>query len=340
LIGGVQLQKWQTRNSGSLMIKLLDILNEGVAPDVVYHMTYLKKFYLILNSNSFKLKLGLFGAELKHNRKKFYYFSTARNRDSAYFNAFGEWSVLLTLDGRLLNAKAKAIPVDYWGRDLIGADNLAGGEKDEHEERFVTNKPQITGVDRLIKKVEILIPDKKDTSDYYSLFRKVLIILKKKNIPVYVYKDKQSFQFGNTKNAISLSDIDLDSLKNSKIDYGFWYFKMDEPKSYKKMIRRKNKKGALQQVIELYYTKPSPDAYKKLPFDIAHFLDNIEHVPSTVFDGLVRDIKSEMDLDDFEIYRDEFVSIMAKEKVTKIEDLLNMLIDRWKPVVLKVRKNG
>jgi hypothetical protein len=224
-------------------MKLMEIYNmivEGSSSEV-FHKTYLQNILSILKSDEIRLSsVAGSGADRDKNAGRMFFLSTARSRSSTYFRSVGDYTVLLTLDGRKLNNLVKSVPVDYWGYQ----NKLDVNGSDEMEDRFVSDKQTIPNASKYITKIEILLPNKREKKiDYidrkvmlpYSKMsdeeiekargaflldtinpreaerlRHILLIAKRKSIPVFVYVNEKAFRYG--KNAMSIP-IPIDKLK-------------------------------------------------------------------------------------------------------------------------------
>lgn len=341
-------------------IKLIDlfesIISEG-ASSIVYHKTHTNAIYRILKTDKFKLTTsatGVSDVDFRAGKGRTYFFSTARNRDSSYFNAVGDYSVILTIDGRKLNSKLKAFPFDYWGRDF-GGGNQAGGLSDENEDRFVSSDEYVPNASKYITKIEILLPSEyenpisslqrklnpefRDLSDdkiaklqgkrFFSdksggskeILRNILIEAKKKNIPVLFYFDEKSFKYGKEQNSIEFDVKDLTGRSKGK-----W----DDKSYYSHSFKDSN----LEFIIKLYYDDATQNNYDKMEYKLKDKLNKL-----VVYGGTHRfdfDLVTKNRLRSSNRYAKRVVKIMQKEKLD-FKELIDMLLKKWEPIVQKNR---
>lgn len=317
------------------MIKLKKLLMEGIS-DIVYHKTYIHSAYEILKNDEFKLS-STAGSIADKRGDKLYFFSTARNLSSSYFSV-GEFTVLFKLDGRKLGQKYKGFPVEYWGLRQKGTS--------EEEDRIVTDDPYIKNATKYIDELHILLPSKYekdlDFDDkikiqktvgrnlsyselnryrgekilkvlddaYSSLLRKIILECKKNDIEFFAYIDKQNMKYMQKRNAINLTDINLDG-KHTKDGY-YGGFRM----------------GYVDDVIELYYT---PTNSKKLSKSGKEYLNNLKRYWG--FDYNEKDIIRSLEAD---IHNNRSSGRKSIERISKlirkygsIKDLLTHIFNKW-----------
>ena len=317
------------------MIKLKKLLMEGIS-DIVYHKTYIHSAYEILKNDEFKLSSTV-GSRADQYGDKLYFLSTARNLSSRYFNV-GEFTVLFKLDGRKLGQKYKGFPIEYWGLRQKG--------NSEEEDRIVTDDPYIKNATKYIDELHVLLPSKyeKDLNlddkikiqkkvgrnlsyselnryrgekilkvlddDYSSLLRKVIVECKKNDIEFFAYIDEQNMKYMQKRNAINLTDINLDA--KSDINKGGSYkYNYD-----------------INDVLELYYT---PTTSSSLSKSGKEYLDKLKRYWG--FDYGSKDIVRSLEAG---IHNNRSSGQKNIERISKlirkygsIKDLLTHIFNKW-----------
>ena len=207
-------------------MKLGDVLYEGISP-VVYHWTRAHIILKILKQDVFKLMpYAGNSSELELGKKgKLFFMSTTRSKTGGYTSP-NEMSGTMKLDGRKLAQNYKGSPVEYWGTDMRKVDQER--RTTEMEDRIFNTKETIPRASKYIQEIHIKWPakdapffprpgeklgkgvdresggmDNLDDEDK-SLVRELLILSKKRGIPVYFYVEKKDFLGQNKSKAIKL----------------------------------------------------------------------------------------------------------------------------------------
>lgn len=167
------------------------------ASDVIYHYTSLHSAAKILLNGTFELSSSIGSVEEQYAPPGYPYFlSTTRTLTGGYHSTIGSQAVMFNLDGRWINARYKARPVDYWGDRAMGT-NYAG-RASEAEDRIYSKNPSmpIGGITSIHVYVEPM--DEKSRASwgesYPALARKILIAAKKRGIPAYLYEDAKAWR--------------------------------------------------------------------------------------------------------------------------------------------------
>ena len=194
-------------------------LNEGLS-DIVYHFTYIHNLINILDENKFILSTNLGSdADLNTSKGKFYFFSTTRSKTKQYRNS----NVKIKLDGRKLQSKYKAFPIDYWNYSKNPKD--WGNKNDyiqslsstEDEDRIVLNKPYIDNAKSYILEISILI-DKHDIENLKNKYDQLINL--SKDVKIFYYTDKKSFLIEDKRNIVNINDINFIK-KDSEEEYKY-----------------------------------------------------------------------------------------------------------------------
>jgi hypothetical protein len=201
-----------------IILEELQLLNE-VVTDIVYHYTNTHNAYKIINTNEFNLSaaMGGSGVETSLNRNKFFFFSLTRSKSTGY--KVGD--VRLKLDGRKLNQNYKSIPIDYWQYSTNPKDWSSNKEYInrmktgfEDEDRIVSNKSEIPNAKNYILEVSIRI----DKNDNLSFPKRLYLICKQNNIPVFIFQNKNDFNLDNKKNAVNPNEL-FKNIEDVEDDY-------------------------------------------------------------------------------------------------------------------------
>jgi len=183
-------------------------LNEGIS-SFVYHFTYIHNLINILEENKFILSTNLGSdADLNTSKGKFYFFSTTRSKTKQYRNS----NVKIKLDGRKLQSKYKAFPIDYWNYSKNPKDWGDKGSyrqallSGEEEDRIVSNKPYIDNAKSYILEISVLI-DKHDIENLKNKYDQLINL--SKDIKIFYYTDKKSFLIEDKRNVVNINDINF-----------------------------------------------------------------------------------------------------------------------------------
>ena len=119
-----------------------------------------------------------------------YYLSTTRTTTGGYHGIVGSTGVLLELNGDWFNQRMPGHAVDYW-QDR-GYDPLKLSYRSHEAEDRVFSRSASIGLDA-ITAVHVLVTA--DTEpERRAIARRLVIAVKKRNIPVYVYDDKKTWR--------------------------------------------------------------------------------------------------------------------------------------------------
>jgi hypothetical protein len=172
-------------------------LNEG-ASSVLYHYTGTLNALEVLQSGEFKLS-SVTGTQ---SEKQYapegypYFFSTTRTRIGDYHRYVGTSGVMFVLDGNWFGQRYPVKPIDYWER----AWQHAPDRTREAEDRVFSKEPGIP-IDG-VKQIHVLI---KEHHDWRSpATRKLLILSKKRGVPVFLYDDEAAWRLLDKRKSISV----------------------------------------------------------------------------------------------------------------------------------------
>ncbi|CAB4133497.1 ASCH domain containing protein [uncultured Caudovirales phage] len=172
-------------------------LDEG-ASSVLYHYTGTLNALEVLQSGEFKLS-SVTGTQ---SEKQYapegypYFFSTTRTRVGDYHRYVGSSGVMFVLDGNWFGQRYPVKPIDYWER----AWQHAPDRSREAEDRVFSQEPAIP-IDG-VKQIHVLIKEQHDWRSPAT--RKLLILSKKRGIPVFLYDDEAAWRLLDKRKAISV----------------------------------------------------------------------------------------------------------------------------------------
>ncbi len=292
-------------------MKAKEFITEGT--DILYHSTIITAAIKILKSGKFELTMGSGNPSEKkwEHKDSRYYLSTSRTKSGDYHQRPGDEGVMLVLDGRWINQRYTVKPMDYWERDW-----LPGGRTSETEDRIYSKESSMPSTP--IQAIHMLHTEEGNTgwSGGTGRARTLALLAKTKGIPLYIYNDKKAYLLQNTRKAISVKDA-ATSFKGSKVYSG------DARKSrYMKLW------------IELYHKKSfkdlSPDGVKKAKQIVGQqYSDNVDF-------GLSNDMRNDMRPNAVGYpYVVKIEKIMRKERLKSIQDFVDMLVAKWKPINAK-----
>lgn len=183
---------------------------------IVFHKTGISNALKILNDNRFRLSVAIgTEAERRLNKDKTYFLSVARSPLSSYVAQEPMTGDLyFVLDGNKLNQKYKSFPIDYWGPEFRKIDPT----KNEMEDRLVSDEQFIKNAKDYIKEIHVFVEFTRTGTDIsgnkktdrrvvngpqFRSLQQVYSVAKKNNIPVYFYKDEQSFRSRNKTKSVN-----------------------------------------------------------------------------------------------------------------------------------------
>lgn len=177
-------------------------LIEGVTPDILFHTTRLKNALNILKEDRFVLSNSFFGGKDVDFQKegKYFYLSTSRNRYSGYVQTYGRHgSVTFNLNGRKLGSNYESLPANFFG-----------DQRHEGEERIINEDPVIENATKYIEEAHVFIDPEKLNSKQEEYLNFLLDYSEKKNIPIFVYKNKSDWATQNKKEAFDATELELE----------------------------------------------------------------------------------------------------------------------------------
>jgi hypothetical protein len=168
--------------------------------DIVYHYTSTHNAARIFRDGVFKLS-SVSGnpSEASYAPKGYpYFFSTARSRVGDYHRYVGTGGVMFVLDGRWINSRYPANPIDYWERSWQHSPDRTR----EAEDRVFSKEPTIP-IDGVVA-VHVLLKEPDESRS--PLTRMILLSAKKRGIKTYLYTDEAAWRLQDTRKSIPVSD--------------------------------------------------------------------------------------------------------------------------------------
>lgn len=299
-----------------------------VVSSVLYHKTTTSNLLNILETNEFHLT-SIINNESDKLHKEFFFLSTARNKNSDFFNIVGQGIVFLELDGELLNRKYRGKAVNYFNYSIVPPkENASSYERQQYvkllasqemEDRIISDKNIIPNAISYIKEVSIFVDEHKITDRWSSSVRKIALLLKKNNIPLYFYDDEKAMKIKNKKKTINLKNV-LNKLNKRAIgrvgSHNNYYalralYYMVEAYYNNGTLSEKTRKW-INALLNAAKNEDSLNKFKKNAHLDFHLVSNY---PNRFFLRLLK--------------------IFRKEKIDNIKDFLDILIKKWKTILEK-----
>jgi len=289
-------------------------LQERVS-SVLFHYTNIYAAMKILESGEFQLSSSLgTDVESQYAPKGYPYFlSATRTRTGGYHDIIGDTAVMFVLDGDWFNQRYPGKSVDYWGnRDPLQSYHRAH----EAEDRIFSQEPSIpiNGV----RAVHVLV--KRDSDENRKAWgRKVLIAAKKRNIPVYLYDEKETWRSLDSSRAVS-SD----------------YLKGQDPAAGR---GTRGHRGYLMPWMELLQAQNKSQLSKRadsIRYGLAYTYDKAESVR-----GLSTDLSNarKPDAGPDREHAVKIINFMRRNGLSTIKDLVDFLAKKWEPKKQAVGEN-
>jgi hypothetical protein len=224
----------------------------------------------------------------------------------------------------------------------------------EMEDRIFSDKPKIENASKYIEEVYIFLGEKKfkmnkdekgiPTGTYTSWYElenmlsdntkniilQILVLLKKRGIPFYIYFNKSDLLSNNKKNAVNFKQLNLGDRKGN-LEYSY-----DRSDVNKYRYLEKS-----QLLIYLYYfnninkiknivPKHYKDIVKSKVYDITKLHKN-DFLMSEYIRSLKGEIHNEKSKNNNYINR--LNKIMRDEKLTNLEDLVTLISKKWDKIL-------
>jgi hypothetical protein len=286
-------------------------LFEG-ASSVLYHYTSARAALRILQSGQFELTSSVGNKEETRLAPPGYpyYLSTTRSKVGDYHARYpGSYAVMFNLDGTVLNQRNKVQPIDYWERMWLS--DTSGTRTREAEDRVFSKNPTIP-IKGVITEIHQLIADADDIRG--PVIRQFAIAAKTQGIPIYFYKDTNSWLLQNPRGRVSLTDI-KPSLAGPVLQRGYYH--------------SSSRIRPLEQWIELIYKKNKNELSEeadRLRFDLVYYGSRYENEDQ----GLAIELHNARKPNEVERkYADKIIQYMRKNNIATTVELKNALVKKW-----------
>lgn len=282
----------------------------------LFHFTYLNNAVNILDSKKFYLTASI-GNQTERafsKKNKFYFLSTTRSKLGDYTTQnispqFGQ--VVFNLNGDWFNNNYSGKAVDYWGRSL---------GKNEMEDRVINDTPEIPLPSDLTKVIsEIHVFMNISEAKKSKMLRKLIVLAKRNNIPIFFYNTDKAFILQNKNKAFDMKQL-------------IEFFKENEPES-SYTYRSRYTRDWLSKYRELYYKKN----LNKLSDDARKTAYNISF-SSLYKDDVVRSLSADLhnmktgknDDDRKSLYK--LLQIFKKEGFKTPTDFIDAMSEKWRNI--------
>jgi putative chitinase len=305
-------------------MKTHDILNESLSA-IVYHYTSLHSAVSILSTGKFELSSVAGSVEEQYSPPGYPYFmSTTRTKFGAYHERVSNGAVMFDLDGRYYNSRYPAAPVDYWSNPKWSQrDTSVSLRASEAEDRIFSKTPTIPidGTTSIHVYVEPMDSDKREkwAPSIPSVARKVLLLAKKRGIPVYLYEDDKMWRRQDPRGRVTIGK--RDSLSGPDL------YKGPVPKTRRAKFRTHSFSPWLE-LINLNDTKKLGKKAGDIAYSIGYGSPyNIESTAHTLKNDFHNARKPSSGND-----REGAIKVldwMGKNKVTSVSDFVNKMAQKW-----------
>jgi hypothetical protein len=252
--------------------------------------------------------LGTKGEQEFRKGDKFYYFSTTRHKLGGYnLNPHRE-GVMFVLDGTKLGNNYAGAAMDFHKKF-----SFKPRHEREAEDRIYSHKPEIPNALKYIQAAHIYYTDdfNHNIQLYRRTLRRMLIILKKNNIPHYIYNDVNAWLTHNKEKA----------LKDYKIPDTFGF--EDD------MYVSNSEDDMFDSYMELWYKNKSADLTKKGKDELKrlriYYRDFIDRLSNYIHNYRMHSNKRPA--------MDRMIKLIQKSKSTSVEEFAMKLKEKWDKIV-------
>ncbi len=199
----------------------IELIEEGVGDNYLYHLTYPNKILNILRTDTLNLSTRIDAKYTsKHNlTNKPFHISLSRTPNSKLGYGRMEYSRIVFNKNKLKN-KYQIIPYDSWGewssRDVTKTAAFKGdrpqkeinyelNQRYEYEDWLMSNKPFIKDIISYIERIDLLVRGfSKNDDNNNNFINRVVDLCKELGIKVFVYKSREDMSYG--RNAIEVPE--------------------------------------------------------------------------------------------------------------------------------------
>lgn len=279
------------------------------ATGVLFHFTLPKSALSIVSTGIFKLTnaLGSRSEEKLAPAGYPYYLSTTRSKVGDYHLTTGNSAVMFVLDGNWFSGRYPVKPVDYWEGSWRSSNRGS-----ESEDRVFSKTPTIPA--DAIQSVHVLL--KRQDEVHSAIVRKLLLVCKQRDLPVYLYEKASAWRLQDTRRALPLSQaLKTYLLKGQGYDRG-------------QSRRTLYIKPWIELLMQNNPSKLTPGAHRRMK-ELTYY----PIYPGDDF-GLTNDLTNERKPSSTEYdMANKLVSYLVKNKLT-VHELIKQLSEKWKKIVL------
>lgn len=272
------------------------ILTEG--QDNLYHVTDPKAAVNILEAGMFKLAAAV-GDKMEEPliKKGYPYFMSTTRVKSGFLREGDYASIIFNLDGRWIGHRYYVKPVKH--------------NVEEMEDRIYSNKP--TMPIKAIQEIHVFLSsDPMVKTEHYKFIKKIISLAGKRNIPIFVYNDKNNWYLQNKRKALSTREINQ-------------VFKKTPP------ISDTSQKPAFQLIapwIELYDKNDFDQLSLRAQINVDTLKLNYHHAEEALKTHVAGGTKPYMP--EYEELN-SLIGIMKKNKWKTLSDFLKAMRNKWVP---------
>ena len=303
----------------------LQTLTEGVS-DEIYRYLDANELEQTLKNDKFYMTAAVgTGSESDLIKKgKFYFISFTRSRGGDYHQRPSAFSALIKVDGRKLGQRYSGKAVDYWAS---ATRSERGSGRSEAEDRIYSDKPYIPKASQYIKSIHFLIKNSGSPDNVYGdlnstiaqRVRNVMLLAKKKNIPIFYYNNVPDFIKMNPKKSVKINIQQFKRSVEDIKDKGYQPRNIDSSRSN------------FTEFLELFYKNRSKDLSKAADrrlYSILYY--NYTGENEIVLGNYIHNEKQMRNMRDKRIIH--LLKVMKKHRLKTPKDVIEYLHDKWKKI--------
>lgn len=291
------------------------LLNEAI-DDTLYHYTAIVPAISILQDGKFELTIST-SDEKRYQIKNYPYFlSTSRTKSGDYFKTVSNVAVTFNLNKTRVKNNYIVTPIDYWERMWLSTHQIGKEHRTSETEDRIFSKKNSIPIDNIVTSIHVYVRDYKQTEKTSSQVNTLLVLAKSRNIPCYVYFNKQAWQLQDIRYS-----IDKEQLKD--------YFQGEFVKT-ELSKERISEIDSIKPFLELI--SRNPDEYDSLSDKSKRIVDKlrnpgyVEYVHNTLNTALANEKKPDSPGRDSAVILTNF---MYRNRM-KLSDFVKFLTDKWK----------
>lgn len=290
-------------------MKIRDVITENTnlfekVSDTLYHYTGVNSALKILKTGKFELtsSVGNKSEEEMAPRGYPYYLSTTRTLTGGYHDYVGSAATMLVLDGTWFNQRYPGKAVDYWQNR---APEQMNHRAHEAEDRIFSKEPSISA--GAIRAIHLLIkPDADDQRKVEA--RRIMILAKQKQIPVYLYNHEAAWRKLNTR-----ARVGVEYLRGQDTARGYVSRHRGYLMPWMELIFGQDKQKLSDRADQILYGLK----YNRYPGEAARGLGTDLSNARKPGSGPDRE------------HLVKILSLMRREKLNNLNDLIDWVQNRW-----------